>query len=74
MIEVSLSVLLLLYLAATTSIVFGLWAIQHYYGRRKEPFVQEKNLRICEFCRHTYLAECAQAVTQCPQCKSFNKV
>lgn len=73
MIELSPSIALLLYLGLTMGIILGLWVFQHYRSRTQTIFTQEKNLHVCEFCHHAYLAETTRDVTQCPQCKSFNK-
>lgn len=73
MIELTLMTALLLYLGLTLAIVLGLWTYHHYCTRSKQILSGEQQLRICEYCHYTYLADSIKTVTQCPQCKSYNK-
>lgn len=73
MIEVSPALAILLYLGATTGILFGLWLAQHYLSKRKVIVIDEKTLKVCEFCSYSYLMPSDKKISQCPQCKSFNQ-
>lgn len=73
MIELTLMTALLLYLGLTLTIVLGLWIISHYRTRSKKILPLEQRLCICEYCHLAYVADSLKSVTQCPQCKSYNK-
>ena len=73
MIEVSPSAALLLYLLLTLSVVMGFWLYQNYKSITKKIITAPKSLYVCEYCSAVYLDEAHLAVTQCPECHSFNK-
>lgn len=73
MIELTPQAALMLYLLLTMTLVLGLWGYAHYKTRSKKIFTAPRQLYVCEYCTSVYMDEAHQAVTQCPQCKSFNK-
>jgi hypothetical protein len=73
MIELSPNTGFMLYLGLTLVILFVLWAYHHYLGKNKKIAVTPQQLFVCEYCQFVYLAEGELKVTQCPQCRSFNK-
>jgi len=73
MIELNPTTACTLYLSATLMLVLSLWIYHHYRFRRKKLIVAAQELFVCEYCHFAYLAELGKKVTQCPQCKSFNK-
>lgn len=73
MIELSTNTAVMLYLCLTLSILLGLWLYHHYQSKRKKIVTSEKELRVCEYCHFVYLDVDFKEVTQCPQCKLFNK-
>lgn len=73
MIELTPQAALMLYLLLTITFLLGLWTYSHYSTRRKKIFTAPKELYVCEYCTMVYMCEAHQSVTQCPECKSFNK-
>lgn len=73
MIELTSSTAAMLYLCMTLSVLLGLWAYQHYRSRRQKIVIIEQKLAVCEYCHFAYLADLSKNVTQCPQCRCFNK-
>lgn len=73
MIELSANTAVMLYLCLTLAILLGLWLKHHYYSRRKKIVTIEQELRVCEYCHFVYLDDDFKEVTQCPQCRLFNK-
>lgn len=73
MIELSTTTAFMLYLIATLSPLLILWAYQHFQTRKHKIATEENDLRICEFCHFCYLGNRGAALSQCPQCRSFNK-
>lgn len=63
----------MLYLLMTLTVLLGLWISQHYKTRGKKLSLEEHELLICEYCHNAYLGNKIKTVTQCPQCKSYNK-
>jgi hypothetical protein len=73
MIELTPTAALTLYLSATLAFILTLWVYQHYKSRHKKVTTVAHMLCVCEYCHFAYLGEVGREVTQCPQCKSFNK-
>lgn len=73
MIELSANTAVMLYLCLTLVTVLGLWLSHHYRSKRKKILSFDHELHVCEYCHCVYLEEDIKDVTQCPQCKLFNK-
>lgn len=73
MIEVSPSTGVMLYLGITLFFILGLWGFNHYRTRKHSLKLEAQKLLICEYCHFAYLEDRVSQVTQCPQCRSFNK-
>lgn len=72
MIEIYPATAAVLYLAATLSVILGIWLYNHYTTKKKERPPLTKELTICEFCHFAYLDNSTKGVTRCPQCNSYN--
>ena len=73
MIELSANTAFMLYLSLTLVTIMGLWLYHHYQSRRKKIVTDEHELHVCEYCHCVYLDADFKEITQCPQCKLFNK-
>lgn len=73
MIELSANTACMVYLCLTIGIVLGIWGYHHYTSRRRKIVLVERELLVCEYCSYAYLEDLGKAVTQCPQCQSYNK-
>ena len=72
-IPISVSTAFLLYLALTLVTLLTLWFIQNLRMQGKPVQLAAKELYVCEYCQTAYLEERTKAVSQCPQCSSYNK-
>lgn len=73
MIEVAPSTGFMLYLAITLSTLLLIWVSYHFKARKRVVITPEALLLVCEYCQCAYVDDRTKAVTQCPQCNSFNK-
>jgi uncharacterized paraquat-inducible protein A len=73
MIELSANTAMMLYLSITLTVILGTWIYQHYDSKKRKIVTSEHILHVCEYCHNAYLADDFKKVTQCPQCKLFNK-
>ncbi len=73
MIELSTNTAVMLYLVVTLSAVLGMWIFHHYSTRKKKIILAAQELQVCEYCHFVYLIDLEKEITQCPQCRSFNK-
>ncbi len=64
---------MVLYLGVTLCVLLGVWLSHHYKNRGKKLMLNAEELLVCEYCHCAYLAEVSQAVTRCPDCRSYNK-
>ncbi|MEC7838897.1 MAG: hypothetical protein VX777_02525 [Chlamydiota bacterium] len=73
MIQVAPNTAIMIYLALTLSSILGVWIFSHLTRRQHKIITTENQLRICEYCQCAYVDDISKEVTQCPECKSFNK-
>jgi hypothetical protein len=73
MIEVETTTALLLYLGLFLTICFGAWIFTHFKSCKKQAVPPFFLLLRCEYCHFNYLGKNGEKITQCPQCRSFNK-
>lgn len=73
MIELSANTAIMLYLSLTLAVILGVWCNNHYHTRKRKIVTSEQELHVCEYCHNAYLDEDFKDVTQCPQCKLYNK-
>lgn len=73
MIRVSVSSAIFLYVTAALAVIFFLW----FFFERKAilpKFIREEaDVWECSICAHTYVDSTHHEISQCPQCKSYNK-
>lgn len=50
-----------------------LWVLNHFTKKNKKINLRENQFICCEYCHCPYLAEVSKAITQCPDCHSYNK-
>ena len=73
MVEITSGTAIMIYLGLTLSVLLGLWLYQHYYRLQKKPIISSQKLLICEYCQTAYVEDISKKVTQCPECRSYNK-
>ena len=73
MIKMTLPNAFMLYLGGTLAVLLFFWIYHNLMMRKKKLIPYERRLLVCEYCSFSYLEELFKAVTQCPQCHSFNK-
>ena len=73
MIKLAASTAFMLYLAVTLAVLLGIWAWSHIKSRKNRAFPPQQAVRTCEYCQYNYLDDVLKSVSQCPQCRSFNK-
>lgn len=73
MIEISPNTAVMLYLGLTLAVLLGIWCSHHYFSRKEKISLLEQELLVCEYCHCAYLEDLGKKITQCPQCRSFNR-
>ncbi len=73
MVQIEAATLYLLYLGATLAAILGLWISHSLKQQRKQVLPTPQLLCVCEYCKHSYLADRTKAVSRCPQCQAYNK-
>jgi hypothetical protein len=72
-IRLDISTLVFLYLLCTMAAVFFLW----FFLEKKAAFPkfvrEEADVWECTICAYTYVDSTHHEISQCPQCKSYNK-
>ena len=73
MIPLNVSTLIFLYVMCSLLVIFLLWIL--FEKRAAHPkYVREKaDVWECAICAHTYVDSTHHEISQCPQCKSYNK-
>ena len=73
MIHLSVSTAIFVYVMSSLLAIFVLWI---FFERKAilPKFVREKaDVWECSICAHTYVDSTHHEISQCPQCKSYNK-
>lgn len=73
MIELTAQAATMLYLLLTLGTLLLLWVIQHLKKKTKQILPSREQLCRCEYCHTAYMVPTTKKVSQCPECKSFNK-
>lgn len=73
MIQLTSTTAIMLYLCMTLLALLSVWCCNHFFSRKKKIVLAEQELFVCEYCHFAYLADLMKTVTQCPQCRSYNK-
>lgn len=73
MIELSLTSAFLIYFSVALLGIFSLWVIGNKKSRTIYSSLYHQEIQRCEYCHYPYLKEKTEQISQCPQCRSFNK-
>lgn len=73
MIRLDIATAVFLYLTSSLIVIFVIWLL--FEKQRALPkFVREKaDVWECSICSYTYVDSTHHEISQCPQCKSYNK-
>ena len=73
MIRVDISTAIFLYIMSSLFVIFALWVF--FEGKTVVPkFLREEaDVWECSICFYTYVDSTHHEISQCPQCKSYNK-
>jgi len=73
MIPISISTAVVLYLLFSLFAIFALW-VRFEKGTVFQKYsIHPKEVWTCEICAYTYVDSQHESLSQCPQCKSWNK-
>ena len=73
MFRVDISTAVFLYVMSSLLVIFILWI---FFEKKSvlPKFIREKaDVWECSICTHTYVDSTHHEISQCPQCKSYNK-
>ena len=73
MIRVDISLAVCLYVLASLAAVFILWIFFEKKVVLPKFVREEADVWECAICAYTYVDSTHQEISQCPQCKSYNK-
>ena len=73
MIRVDVSMAIFLYLMSSLIILFFLWIFFEKTTALPKFVREEADVWECAICAYTYVDSTHKEISQCPQCKSYNK-
>lgn len=73
MIKVDISTAVFLYIMSTLFVIFFLWIFFEKKAVLPKFVRQEADVWECAICAYTYVDSNHHEISQCPQCKSYNK-
>ena len=73
MIRVDIAMAVFLYLTTALLAVFFLWIFFEKKAVLPKFVREEADVWECSICSYTYVDSTHQEISQCPQCKSYNK-
>lgn len=73
MFRLDISTAVFIYLMSSLLIIFFLWIFFEKKAALPKFVREEADVWECAICAHTYVDSQHQEISQCPQCKSFNK-
>ncbi len=73
MFRVDISTAIFLYLTASLAIVFVLWIFFEKKAVLPKFVREEADVWECSICAYTYVDSTHHEISQCPQCKCYNK-
>lgn len=73
MFRFDISSAIFLYIMSSLVVVFFLWVSFEKEAALPKFVREEADVWECLICAHTYVDSTHQEISQCPQCKSFNK-
>jgi len=71
--RVDISTAIFLYLTASLAIVFVLWIFFEKKAVLPKFVREEADVWECSICAYTYVDSTHHEISQCPQCKCYNK-
>jgi ribosomal protein L37AE/L43A len=73
MIKVDITTAIFLYLMSALGVVFILWIFYEKKAVLPKFVREEADVWECSICTYTYVDSTHHEISQCPQCKSYNK-
>lgn len=73
MFKLDISTAVFLYIMSALSVTFMLWIFVEKKSARPQFVREDANVWECVICAHTYVDSTHHEISQCPQCKSYNK-
>jgi hypothetical protein len=73
MFRLDISTAVFLYVMSSLLIIFFLWIFFEKKAILPKYVREEADVWECAICTHTYVDSKHQEISQCPQCKSYNK-
>ncbi len=73
MIRVDVSTMVFLYIMSSLLVIFVLWIFFEKTTVLPKFVREEADVWECTICGYTYVDSTHQEISQCPQCKSYNK-
>ncbi|MEI8345465.1 MAG: hypothetical protein WCG06_05270 [Candidatus Omnitrophota bacterium] len=73
MIHVDVSTAVFLYVMSTLLVIFVLWVVLERQTTLPKYVREEADVWECTICAYIYVDSTHHEISQCPQCKSYNK-
>ena len=73
MIRVDVSTMVFLYVMSSLLVIFFLWIFFEKSAVLPKFIREEADVWECSICAYTYVDSTHTEISQCPQCKSYNK-
>ena len=73
MLRLDISTAVFLYVMSSLLLIFFLWIFFEKKAVLPKFVREEADVWECAICAHTYVDSQHQGISQCPQCKSYNK-
>ena len=73
MIPLDVSTLIFLYVMSSLLVIFLLWILFEKRAALPKYVREEADVWECAICAYTYVDSTHHEISQCPQCKSYNK-
>ena len=73
MFRMDVSTAVFLYVMSSLAVVFFLWIFFEKKAVLPKFVREEADVWECAICAHTYVNSTHHEISQCPQCKSYNK-
>ena len=73
MLRLDISTVVFLYVTSTLLVIFLLWVFFERKAALPKFVREEADVWECTICAYTYVDSTHHEISQCPQCKSYNK-
>ena len=73
MLKLDVSTAVFFYVMSSLVVIFFLWIFFEKKSVLPKYVREEADVWECAICAHTYVDSTHQEISQCPQCKSYNK-